>query len=163
MFGIVKPGLTRPGICGLVRIPLHLAATGQSRVQRYDPLQNNLYGPKHGPKQKLCLKLLDVLLQVELETMRRVGRPKGSRDKKTRVRKSIHPQKVISVLGDLHQTSQSPVQGPCNRFFADCNTGESSDNRARREKPGPKNSTSWIDQLSFAADSDPFRCDWPHW
>ena len=90
--------------------------------------------------------------QSELKMMRRVGRPKGSRDKKARVKKIVLAQ---TILSDHDWAMKSSPHGFCDQTFAysqkTCTTSNTSDG------------LSWIDFLRFSAESDPFRLDWPHW
>ena len=104
--------------------------------------------------------------------MRRVGRPKGSRDKIARKKQSLSPRTVFS---DHCWTAQSSAQGPGNQGIVDgkeiCDlkakysADQSLDDQARysRKRKRLEDYTARIDCLNFSAESDPFHSDWPHW
>ncbi len=108
-------------------------------------------------------------MQEELENMRRIGRPKGSRDKTARNKRAFAHH---TARGDQHRKMQASNAGDVladGKEMCDLETknttNPSCDGPARNlgENVRSVQNTSWFDCLSFSADSDPFHSDWNHW
>jgi hypothetical protein len=111
-------------------------------------------------------------MQAELEIVRRIGRPKGSQDKKARIKRIIISRETAK---DQHRNPALSAKKPSNQVSTDgkriciLKAENPSDQLCDEifliphQNEGSVDLTSWIDSLSFSADSDPFRSDWPHW
>ena len=125
-------------------------------------------------RYKLCnitknhSEYLTSILQDEVKAKRHVGRPKGSRDKKARIRRY---RSKASLKEMTNRDSSSKDSSGSERICTVDNIGESSYSRTHfnqipvesAELPTPERDSSWHDSIEFSADSDPFRLDWPFW
>ncbi len=108
------------------------------------------------------------VMQAERENMRRIGRPKGSRDKTARNKRAFAHHTVRSdQYWKMPASSAGEVlaDGKAMCDLETKNTNPSCDGPARilGDNASSVQDTSWFDCLSFSADSDPFHSDWNHW